>query len=649
MKNLKRYLCLVITVILTFTMFVIPYNAGADYTNMRDITAYDLVNEMNAGISIGNSLDSVGNSSSTNETSWGNPKVTKDLILAYKKAGFNTIRLPVTWQNHMSSTGVPTTSWINRVKEIVDWILEEDLYCILNTHHEGGWLHTSETGMADRKDKFGILWTSIANKFKDYGDHLLFEGYNEIQKKEGDWSPASETDYKNANILSQVFVDAVRATGGNNTKRTLIISTYGAIHETYGFELPKDIIADRLAVEFHCYYPQQFCFVWGTQKTWGSKSDLATVEAYCETFYDAFSSKKIPVILGEFGAVNKNNADARAAYTKTVAQNCKKYKIKPVWWDNGDTGEDLFGVVNRYNYEITAPKIISELIDNSESIPFVTTTTTTTTTTKPTTTTTKYDPSVDDFFTEQSESTTVTTQSVPTQPTQSQSVPTQSATQPTQSQSVPTQSATQPTQSQSITNATLQPTTKPTVMVQRPTIGKVTGIRTEFESVNNVKISWAKVDDADGYVIYKASGDNYTEYLGKVYKNSFSMTLARGSVAKFKILPFKVVDNITFFSDYSSEISVSVLAAKLSTVTKSVAKKQAKFNVKEVVGAFGYEIRYSLKKNYKKEKVKTSANGKFTLKKLKRKTKYYAKIRAYTMVNGKKVYTSYKKVNFKTK
>ena len=384
MKNITKKICIFLCLAVFLMTALIPQVVfGSTATTMRDITAYDLVSEMKVGINIGNSLDSTGGS----ETSWGNPKITKELITAYKNAGFNTIRLPVTWYTHMYSSGKPTTAWLDRVEEVVNWILEEDLYCILNTHHEKSWLNTGSS-VDSIKGKFTNLWTAIANRFKKYGDHLLFEGYNEILKKDNDWSAASSTDYANANKLSQVFVDAVRATGGNNSKRTLIINTYGALQTTKGFVLPTDTAQNRLAVEFHCYYPQSFCFTGGSQTTWGSSSDLATVESYCSEF-SGFVNQKIPVILGEFGAVDKNNTSARVAYAKTVATNCAKYGIMPIWWDNGNAGSDKFGIVNRSTYTVTMPGIVSALINGVAENTKPTTTTTTTTKATTTTTTTK--------------------------------------------------------------------------------------------------------------------------------------------------------------------------------------------------------------------------------------------------------------------
>ncbi len=366
---MKKILSVLLSVVLLAAILIAPQTVyGANYMTMRNITAYDLVAEMNVGINIGDTLDS---SFGNGETYWGNPRITKDLILAYKNAGFNTIRLPVTWDGSINSTtGEPNAQWLARVKEVVDWILEEEMYCIVNTHHEMGWLNTSDTGMDLRKVKFGNLWTAIANQFKDYGDHLLFEGYNEMRKSENAWN-ASGTDYQNLNELSQVFVNSVRATGSNNSSRTLVISTYAANFDTVGFDLPTDTIENRLAVEFHSYYPQGFCFVGGTD-SFGSQSDNNEITNYCSKFQQYIISK-VPVILGEFGAVNKNNDSARAAYAQQVVQTCNSYGIKAIWWDNGKVtatnGGDSFALIDRTTYQIAKPGIVSALVNNAYSTP----------------------------------------------------------------------------------------------------------------------------------------------------------------------------------------------------------------------------------------------------------------------------------------
>ncbi len=597
MKKIFISFNLILIIIVAFSIMVMPQTVrGVDYSTMRDITAFDLVSEMNVGINIGNSFDSVGN----DETAWGNPKITKDLIKKYKSAGFNTIRLPVTWAKHIDSNGTPNTTWLNRVKEVTDWILSEDLYCIINTHHEGGWLHTS-SGMTTRRKKFKTLWTSIANTFKNYGDRLLFEGFNEIQKVEGDWSQASESDYNNANILLQDFVDAVRATGGNNALRTLIVSTYGAIHTTYGFELPTDTVQNRLAVEFHCYYPQEFCFEWGSQKTWGSKRDLLEVESYCLEFSE-FVKNNIPVILGEFGAVNKSNTDARAEYAKTVMTNCNKYGIKAIWWDNGtiettESGKDAFCLIDRSTYQIALPSIVSALVDNAQ------------------TGTTK----------------------VSTSSTISQSAT--SKTQNTSSTTIKTQPI-----------SSLQPTSKSTetAVIEKPYIGKASGFKAVFTSANTVKLSWDYAANAESYKIYRQCENSAWKDYKTIKSNILFDVVKRGKTYKYKIVPCVNINGTIFYSENVSTKKVTSVAKSIKKVTKSISKTKVTLNISRVVGATNYEVKYSNTKA-KGEKVKTSGSNKITLKNLKKNTKYFIRIRAYKKSGSKKFYTSYKSITVKTK
>ncbi len=368
MKKIFQSLAILLSIVLILAALIVPQTAyGANYMTMRNITAYNLVAEMNVGINIGDTLDS---SFGHGETYWGNPAITKNLILAYKNAGFNTIRLPVTWDGSInSSTGVPNEQWLTRVNQVVDWILEEDMFCIVNTHHEMSWLNTSDTGMSERKTKFGNLWTAIANRFKNYGDHLLFEGYNEMRKTENTWN-ASGNDYQNLNQLAQVFVNSVRATGSNNSSRTLIISTYAANFDTNGFILPTDTASNRIAVEFHSYYPQNFCFTWGNQTTFGSQSDISTINSFCSKF-SQYIEANIPVILGEFGAVNKSNDSARAAYAQKVVETCNSYGIKGIWWDNGkvtsSNGGDAFALIDRSTCQVAKQGIISALVNTANT------------------------------------------------------------------------------------------------------------------------------------------------------------------------------------------------------------------------------------------------------------------------------------------
>ena len=346
-----------------------PSSSGGTTSNMRDITATALVGEMTVGINIGDTLDSVG-SGVWQETSWGNPKITKQLIQSIKAAGFNTIRLPVTWRNNIDSNNQINESFLNRVQEVVDYIMNEGMYCIINTHHEQNWLNTNSSAMESRKVKFAAVWNQLANRFKNYNEHLIFEGYNEILKGEGDWSSPSSTDLANANALAQVFVNTVRATGGNNAIRVLIINTYGALANTTainGLTMPTDTVANKLAVEIHTYDPQSFCFLNNSDDTWGTIADKNEIDNILIRVYNKFVSKGIPAIVGEFGAVNKNNTSARAAYCSYMVSQAKSKGIKCIYWDNGHTGvasdTDTYGLFNRSTGAQVHSEIINALVN----------------------------------------------------------------------------------------------------------------------------------------------------------------------------------------------------------------------------------------------------------------------------------------------
>ncbi len=583
----KRWASVLLAATLMLSVIVFPkLSAKADYFTMRDITAAELVAEMNVGINIGNSFDSVGSS----ETSWGNPVVTRELIRSYRDAGFNTIRLPITWKYHMDGEGNPNAAWLDRIQDVVDWILAEDMYCIINTHHEQSWLNTNSSGMSSRKAIFQNLWTGIANKFIAYGDHLLFEGFNEILKKEGDWSGASESDYQNANILSQAFVDAVRATGRNNKKRILISSTYGAIRTTYGFELPTDAVKDKLVVEFHSYDPQQLCFASGSRTTFNT-NDRVVIDDYCEEFYRKFVSQGVPVILGEFGAVNKGNTDERAKYTEYVMKTCTQYGIKAIWWDNGtvESSGDDFCIINRYNYKQEFPEIISALVDNCTS-------------TLP-----------DEYF----------TSCLPTSATTTKTTTTTMAILTTITTRKTTTTGTRPT---------LPPLEQVPTLVSATVTGK-----------NTVSLVWKEMQGIKYYQIYRKFGSSSSYFLlNTVLSNNCSFvdkTAKKGGTYYYKI---KALNNLGQGTVLSNAKSVKTMNFSTSPSMKlSALRKGLKVTFsKKVTNASGYQVSYSLNKSMKSAKnVSVNASSKYKkITKLKAKKKYYVRARAYRTINGKKVY-----------
>ena len=191
--------------------------------DMRKISSKQLLSQMGSGITLGDSFTArglpEGSEIADYETFYNNPVVAKALIDAYKKAGFSAVRIPICWSDHIDENGVVDIAFLDRIEEVVDYCIDNYLYCIINSQNDQNWLTTKAENFEKTKAKFKQMWTDISNKFIGYNDWLIFEGISDVLKAENDKSAPSKNDYKNANKLNQAFVDAVRKTGGNNAKR----------------------------------------------------------------------------------------------------------------------------------------------------------------------------------------------------------------------------------------------------------------------------------------------------------------------------------------------------------------------------------------------------------------------------------------------
>ncbi len=346
MKILKKALSAVTASAITLSVAAAGSTALFSTVSAADIdsmSAVELVEEMGQGWNLGNSLDSVN--TWTNpltveaiETAWKNPVTTQGIIDSIAFCGFDTIRVPVTWYQMMDDSGNINTEYMARVKEVVDYCYNQGLFVIVNIHHDGttgNWLANGTSA----KDKFVNVWTQIANEFKDYDRHLVFEGWNEI-----DW------DYSTGLTMAQAFVDTVRGTGGNNADRLLVIpgknTNLDATLDS-SFTLPDDP-ADMLAVDIHYYDPTQYTVYsdddnsWGggitPQNTWGSDEEVAKVKNDFLDIESRFVNNGIGVIIGEYGVENYNKPDdqGRVLYTKTVAAAAESATgICSCLWDSG--------------------------------------------------------------------------------------------------------------------------------------------------------------------------------------------------------------------------------------------------------------------------------------------------------------------------
>jgi hypothetical protein len=323
-------------------------------------TAPNVASQIKVGWNIGNTLEATGG-----ETAWGNPKVTQQLINAVKAAGFNAVRIPCAWDGHANqSTSVIDAAWIARVKEVVDYCINNNMYVVLNIHWDGGWLeeHPLYSYQTAVNAKQRTYWTQIANYFKNYNEHLLFAGTNEVH---ADYNTPTTENITVQQSFNQTFVDAVRATGGNNATRTLVVQTYNtnAWHGLNYFSLPTDPASNRLIVEIHNYDPYDFtlnqsggCLYWGSPYPTQSACSWAQ-ESYFDDLFSKVKSKwvdsGVPVIIGEYavsmrssltGQQRTDHIASREYYIKYVTKAAQQRGIKSFYWDIGTltNGSALF-------------------------------------------------------------------------------------------------------------------------------------------------------------------------------------------------------------------------------------------------------------------------------------------------------------------
>jgi len=334
-----------------------------------DISAVELVAKIRIGWNLGNTLDA-----DPDETSWGNPKTKKTNIDAIKAAGFNAVRIPVSWSHHVDKDYKINSAFMNRVKEIVGYASDNNMYILLNTHHDEGIFKFQDKDMDKSKAAFKKIWEQIADNFKDENLRLIFEGLNEPRTKgsSAEWNGGTAEERANINTLEQIFVDVVRASGGKNAKRVLLISTYAASAEQSamdGVKIPNDPSnsVKKIIVSIHAYSPYNFALNEGSGKVdkWSkdNPSDRSGVETPLNRAYLTFVSYGVPVIMGEFGALNRNNEIARAEWAQYYVSYAKSVGIPCFWWDDGGN----FKLLNRGNNTFYFPKIKNALIKGSIS------------------------------------------------------------------------------------------------------------------------------------------------------------------------------------------------------------------------------------------------------------------------------------------
>lgn len=361
----------------------------ADDTTGMMSTAVEIAAQINLGWNIGNSLEAIGG-----ETAWGNPVVTKDLIDLVKQNGFNAIRIPCSWNQNLanSETAEIKEEWLNRVKEVVQYCVDNDMYTILNIHWDGGWLENNCTTdkQEENNAKQKAFWEQIATYLRDFDEHLLFASANEPNVD-------NATEMSVLNSYHQTFIDAVRSTGGKNAYRTLVVQgpkTNIEATKELMTTLPTDSATDRMMVEVHYYDPWQFAglttdetwgnafYYWGADyhsttdttrnATWGEEDSLETEFKVMKT---QFVDKGIPVVLGEFGAIRRTtltgsdlelHLNSRAYYIKYVTERAIANGMIPFYWDEGSLENHGFGIFDRSDNTVFDQQVLTALQEGAE-------------------------------------------------------------------------------------------------------------------------------------------------------------------------------------------------------------------------------------------------------------------------------------------
>ncbi|MBQ7848313.1 MAG: cellulase family glycosylhydrolase [Clostridia bacterium] len=376
-RLLSLFLCLLMA--LSAVTFAIAEDAAAPAMPFRDVDAASIVREMGLGWNLGNTFDA-HTAFTPDEVLWQPVYTTPGLITAVHDAGFSTVRVPVTWGTMIDDANgyAINEAWLSRVQDVVDYAMRHDMYVIVNIHHDGaeqtGWLRVAAEGEKFEavKEKFAAVWEQIAIRFRDYDEHLIFECMNEVTGDDNSVSGINR-DFRHIEELNQLFVDTVRATGGNNARRWLMVvprytNIVNVLKDEYGFTMPVDPCEPaRLMLSVHDYD-----WVFGLQDNmnatiWNQDKALALMKHFLG-LKEKFTDKGIPVVLGEYGAAHKNNDGARAYYYEAMTRMSVMCGVAPICWSagtynlNAKPADYSMCFFDRKTYEQPFPGVVSAMM-----------------------------------------------------------------------------------------------------------------------------------------------------------------------------------------------------------------------------------------------------------------------------------------------
>lgn len=369
--KLKRLISAIITAAMCIT--AIPFSASAAENSFSSMTASEFTENITVGWNLGNTLDATDGEGLDTETSWGNPKATKKLITAVKNAGFNTVRIPVTWGNHIDGSGKIDSEWLDRVQEVVDYAYDSDMYVILDSHHDRNWITLTEKSYKSVSKKFCYVWKQIAVRFKNYDEHLVFDLMNEpnTEGSEYQWSGGTSAEWKVLNKLYANAVKTIRSCSGKNGTRFIVIAPYGAsaVYESMAaLKIPDD---DRIIVSVHAYRPDSMSLNTDIGMKKFTQLGKDSIDEAFSDINKAYISKGIPVVMGEFGFLNKDNEAECVKAAQYYIKKANSYGIPCVWWDNGiqkvTDEEESFAIFDRNTGKQTRAKLCAAIVKTAKA------------------------------------------------------------------------------------------------------------------------------------------------------------------------------------------------------------------------------------------------------------------------------------------
>ena len=356
--------------------------------NVPDNETFAFIDKLGVGFNLGNTFDAYSDPTPADEmsteTCWHHTYTTEQMIKDIHAYGFDTIRIPVSWHNHVDDDVNISPEWLDRVNEVVDWAIDDGMYVIINIHHDN---HAEANGLypdnahMDRSRKYvGRIWEQLSERFKDYDEHLIFEAMNEprLVDTEHEWNfiPGNKECHEAIdciNELNQIFVDTVRASGGNNATRYLMCPGYaasmdGGTNPFYEFPTDTESNEGKIILSIHAYTPYSFALEYPGVSDFSveDKSKTNEINTFMNKLYMDYVSQGVPVIIGEFGARDKNgNLQDRVNYAAYFSAMANARHIPCVWWDNNEfTGSgELFGIYDRNNPENSRTDIIYALME----------------------------------------------------------------------------------------------------------------------------------------------------------------------------------------------------------------------------------------------------------------------------------------------